>query len=85
MIFLLAASSQQLCQKQLDIFLSVCDFLGIPMAPEKTIRPSTTLTFAGIELDTILMEACLPSDKLDQLSSFISEFQRRKKVTLREI
>lgn len=34
--FLLVASSSQLCKKQLDLFLSLCSYLGIPMAPEKT-------------------------------------------------
>ena len=48
--FLLVASSQQLCLKQLELFLKVCDYLGIPMAPDKTVGPSTTLSFAGIEL-----------------------------------
>ena len=36
------------------------------MAPEKTVGPSTTLAFAGIELDTVLMEARLPQEKLDK-------------------
>ena len=29
----------------------MCHQLGIPIAPDKTFGPSTTLTFAGIELD----------------------------------
>ena len=51
--YLLVASTEQLCQQQLDLFLSVCSYLGIPIAPEKTCGPSTTMLFAGIELDSI--------------------------------
>ncbi|CAH3135465.1 unnamed protein product, partial [Porites lobata] len=55
-------------------------FLGIPMAPEKTVGPSTTLAFAGIELDTVLMEARLPQEKLDKCRDLLSTFLRRRKV-----
>ena len=63
--FLIISPSNGSCQHQLDTFLMLCSFLGIPMAPEKTVGPSTTLAFAGIELDTVLMEARLPQEKLD--------------------
>ena len=61
---------------QLDLFLSFCSYLGIPMAPERTYGHVTTLSFAGIELDS---EARLPSDKVDKCRSVISEFLQRKK------
>ncbi|KAL9967839.1 hypothetical protein ACROYT_G026137 [Oculina patagonica] len=41
--FLIVASSATLCQDQLALFLSLCSYLGIPMAPEKTCGPATTL------------------------------------------
>lgn len=83
--YLLVAPSMQLCQQQLDLFLSLCTYLGIPIAPEKTCGPTTSLSFAGIELDSVLLEARLPLDKIEKCVSLISEFCRRKKVTLREI
>ena len=43
------------------------------------------LSFAGIELDSVLLEARLPSDKLDRCRSLISEFLHRKKVTLKDV
>ena len=83
--FLLAAMTEKLCKDQLQLFLFLCDYLGIPMAPEKTCGPSTKLSFAGIELDTLLSEARLPPEKIEKCISIISEFLGRKKVTLREI
>ena len=44
-----------------------------------------TLSFAGIELDSLSFEARLPSDKIDKCLSLISDFRTRKKVTLKEI
>ena len=38
------------------------------MAPEKLFGQSTTLAFAGIELDAVLMEASLPPEKLNSSS-----------------
>lgn len=55
------------------------------MAPEKTVGPSTTLAFAGIELDTVLMETCLPQEKLDKCQDLLLTFLRQRKVTLQEI
>ena len=55
------------------------------MAPEKTFGPSTILTFAGVELDTIHCESRLPEDKLLKCKQLIAEFIKKKKATLREL
>ena len=83
--YLLVAPTEQLCQQQLDLFLSLCSYLGIPIAPEKTCGPSTAMSFAGIELDSIFLEARLPCDKIEKCISLISDFIHRKKVTLKEM
>ena len=71
--------------KIVALFLRLCSYLGIPMAPDKTVGPSTTISFAGIELDSQSMEARLPRDKIHKCTTFISQFLRRKKVTLQEL
>ena len=83
--YLLAALTEQLCQQQLDLFLPLCSYLGIPIAPKETCGPSTTMSFAGIELDSIVLEARLPRDKIGKCISLISDFIHRKKVTLKEV
>ena len=80
--YLLVAPTEQLCQQHLDLLMSLCSYLGIPIAPEKTCGPSTTMSFAGIELASLLLEACLPRDKIAKCISQISDFIHRKKVTL---
>ena len=83
--FLIISPTEDLCQKQLDSFLMLSSYLGIPMAPEKTVGPSQIISFAGIELDSILMEARLPQEKLDKCQTLISAFLTRRKVSLQEI
>ena len=83
--FLIVNQSSEVCSQQLDIFTRTCAYLGIPIAPEKTVGPSSILSFAGIELDTHLMEARLPLDKIDKCTKTIESFLKRKKVTLKEL
>ena len=83
--FLLVSHTEEICRKQLELFLMLCSYLGIPMAPEKTVGPSNTIAFAGIELDFILMEARFPQEKIDKCQKLISTFLQRRKVTLKEI
>jgi len=62
--FLFIGHSEAKCQVDLDNFVCVCRCIGVPIANEKTMGPTNALHFAGITLDTALMEACLPEDKL---------------------
>lgn len=83
--FLIIAASHEICLRQLNLFVDLCGHLGIPIAPEKTCGPATTLSFAGIELDTIQLEARLPSEKILKCKDLIADFLKRKKVTLKEV
>ena len=44
--------------------------VGVPIAHEKTVGPSTTLTFLGIEIDTDLLQLRLPREKVDKLKTY---------------
>ena len=83
--FLLVSSTLAGCQARLARFLALCTYLGVPIAPAKTVGPFRVLSFAGIELNSVHMEARLPQDKSDKCLSFLSEFAWRRKVTLREL
>ena len=83
--FLLIAATHTQCRSNLDRFLNLCATLGIPIAPEKTCSPATTLTFAGIEFDSIKSQARLPADKLEKYVDTIASFLNRKKLTLKDL
>ncbi len=54
--------------------LLLCRAVGAPVKPEKVLGPSTILTILGIELDTILMQARLPQEKLAALLEELAQF-----------
>ena len=83
--FLFLATSHAKCLHDMKAFMTLCEQLGVPLAPDKTVGPTTALQFLGITLDTVSMEARLPEDKLAQCRSLILSFLNREKATLREI
>ena len=83
--FLFIAKDRHSCESMLKRFLSLCDYLGVPIAQEKTHGPYTSLQFVGITLDSVTWEARLPEDKLQKCRTMIDDFLSRRKVTLREI
>ena len=76
--------TQEHCAHDLSNFLDLSQFLGIPITTEKMMGPYTTLQFTSITLDLVLMEARLPIDKLQKSRDLLSEFLRKRSVTLRD-
>ena len=83
--FLFIAPTKDQCNRDLANFVSFCDYIGVPLAPEKTVGPDTVLQFAGIILDSIRMEARLPDDKLVKCRQSLSDFLTRRSVCLKEL
>ena len=83
--FLFIAPSQAQCRTDLTNFLGMCDFLGVPIAQEKTVGPDSILQFAGIELDSVQQEARLPLEKLTKCRTLLHRFYKKRSVTLREL
>ena len=50
--FLSLNYSHAVCDNKLECFITPCDDTGVPLAPEKTFKPSTVMIFLGYELDT---------------------------------
>ena len=73
------------CQDNFSTIQRFCQELGIPLALDKLEGPSHSLTFLGIELDTVRMEARLPEDKLTRIRTLLSSWLTRKKATKRDI
>ena len=57
----------------------MADELGLPLAEEKTDEPVTSLTFVGIELDTVHQTSRLPDSKLVDLKARTALICKRKK------
>ena len=59
--------------------------LQIPIAPNKTVGPTTCLEYLGIILDTEAMEARLPLVKVQRIQGILQEFSVKKSCTKREL
>ena len=81
----LAPPDSATCHRSLDIIKSVHLQLGVPLALEKVKGPSISLTFLGIVLDTVRMEARLPTDKLHRIRHQVKTWLTKRKATKRQI
>lgn len=73
------------CQKLMDTFVQVADELGVPIAHNKTVAPTTNMTFLGLDIDTVRMVVKIPDDKLSKLRHGILYIIGRQKIYLREL
>ena len=73
------------CACDLQNFIFMCDYLGVPLAPEKPVGPDTVLQFAGITLDSVLFEARLPEDMLTKCRVMLHNFYTRGTVTMKQL
>ena len=62
----------------LSVALDTCSQLGVPVAAEKTVGPTTVVTFLGVEVDTVEMELWLPFKKLEKLKELVALWRVRK-------
>ena len=73
------------CAANLHQFLQVCDSLGIPVAMDKVEGPATTLTFLGLELDSVHQRIRLPPEKLEEILTELHDWSSRSKATKRAL
>ena len=83
--FLFINATEEGCANDLKAFLSMCSDIGVPIAFDKTFSPNTTMTFVGISLCTVRLEASLPPDKLEKCKQLLHSFLTRHSCTLREL
>ena len=83
--FLFVHHQETICRQYLNIFISLCNYIGVPIAHHKTEGPSRLITFLGIELDSKAMEARLPPDKLSSYATNIQKLANDKTINLRSL
>ena len=62
------------CTEALQITRQLCEYVGIPIAKEKTEGPTTTLTFLGITIDSHAQQLRLPQEKPQELLQRINHW-----------
>ncbi|XP_033733376.1 uncharacterized protein LOC117322521 isoform X1 [Pecten maximus] len=73
------------CQILMSTFDNSCRELGVPIAEEKTVGPTTVIIFLGLEIDTVEMLIRIPLQKTIELTDMLLRFVGQKKVTLKEL
>ena len=73
------------CGQSLAVAVKLCKDLGFPVAPDKVVGPSTTLTFLGIELDSVSMVSRLPKSKLEHLKALLGRWLGRNSAQKRQL
>ena len=68
-----------------DWIMNLGHTLGLRFQPEKTLGPVTCLEYLGLELDSVAMEARLPTPKLDILHELLAEWSTRLSCTLLQL
>ena len=59
--------------------------LGVPVATDKLVPPTTTPVFLGIEVDSHNLQLCLPPDKLHRIQTLISSWQGKRSCKKQEL
>ena len=67
-------------------FFNCCEHLAIPTADEKTEGPTTVIVFLGLEIDSVLMQVRIPTEKIKVLVDQILYILKHKRsVQLQEL
>jgi hypothetical protein len=83
--FMFVAKSQKECNRKLNHFFALAEWLNVPIKHSKTCHPHTNMVAHGLEVDTITMEIRLPHDKLLQAREQILSMSLCRKTTLRSL
>ena len=70
------------CDRQIRIFLDICEDIRFPVALEKTFWGSIIIVFLGLMLDTVKQIVCIPVDKVNKALELIELFLSKKKATV---
>ncbi|XP_028416203.1 uncharacterized protein LOC114540089 [Dendronephthya gigantea] len=82
---ILAPTSSSECAQSVAVAREVFSRLGLPLHPSKCEGPSTTLTFLGIELDSVSQMARLPQQKFVAILRLLNEWAIKRWCTRKEL
>ncbi|XP_078332529.1 uncharacterized protein LOC111130663 isoform X2 [Crassostrea virginica] len=72
-------------ERTMAILTLIFKRLNVPLAKNKTMGPNTVMEYLGIILDSNLMQARLPMDKVLRIREMLDSFYVKKSCTKREL
>lgn len=82
---LVIAPTHEACQLAFSTLLQLLQDLGFSISWHKVIRPTQKLVFLGVELDTNNCSLSLPSSKLTELQTVISNFLHKRRANKKQL
>lgn len=73
------------CSQLMTSFEIMCSEFGIPLNKDKTLGPTTSLIFLGLEIDTISMQIRIPAHKVIELSQLLNYWVNKEKIIFKEL
>ena len=70
--FVAVGPSTEDCGFGQQTLIQTCDNLGVCIAHDKTVGPTTRLTVLGTEIDMVAMTLCLMHEKLERLLRLVA-------------
>ena len=71
--FLFAAILRHLCNAQIQIFLDICNSIGLPISIEKTFWSEPVMNFLGFLIDTMKRIVAVPAEKIAKAMKILDE------------
>jgi hypothetical protein len=83
--FITFDARDEITERSMAIVSLLFRSLNIPTAPHKTVGPVQVIEYLGITLDSLLMEARLPREKILRMTNILQTFLQKRSCTLREV
>ena len=74
-----------ICSYNLNSMLSLCERINAPIKSSKIEGSDTSITFLGIHLDTIAMEASITPERKEALLAELNQLYWRRRCKKREL
>lgn len=71
------------CKNDLTHFLYICKKIGVPLKMSKNQPPPTKIIIYGIEIDSEIMQARLPIDKVEKTRLALEKCSTRNQLHLK--
>ena len=73
------------CQNIVEDFHTVCENIGVPLAKDKAVGPTTDIVYLGLRIDSIKQQVSVPPEKLQTILEKVEKALNAEKMTLKEI
>ena len=73
------------CSRLVRIFENVCKRIGVPLAADKSVGPTSKIIFLGLEIDSVGQTVSIPTTKIQTVIGKVEEALKSSRLTLKEL